>query len=209
MAVDVGGATTDVYSMGEGAPTRPGVLQKGLFEPYAKRTVEGDIGVRVSARSLLDAVGADTLAVACGMDKRDMLKCLELVMEAPDILPQDNAQVRRLDHGMTKMAIRVAMQRHVGSYEFDYSDSGATFVQTGKDLTRIGLVIGTGGPVIGAEKPEELMDDAVRGGGSDLLLMPRHAAYAVDRRYVLAALGLLSERMPALAVRMMKRELNL
>ena len=52
MVVDVGGATTDVHSIGEGRPREPGVILKGLPEPVAKRTVEGDLGMRVSAPSL-------------------------------------------------------------------------------------------------------------------------------------------------------------
>ena len=46
LAVDVGGATTDVYSMSAGTPAWDNVLPKGLPEPYAKRTVEGDLGMR-------------------------------------------------------------------------------------------------------------------------------------------------------------------
>lgn len=41
VVIDVGGATTDVYSIAKGAPTTAGVLLKGLPEPFAKRTVEG------------------------------------------------------------------------------------------------------------------------------------------------------------------------
>ncbi|HEX2966004.1 MAG TPA: glutamate mutase L, partial [Syntrophorhabdaceae bacterium] len=44
--IDVGGATTDVYSIAKGNPASSLVLLKGLPEPYAKRTVEGDLGVR-------------------------------------------------------------------------------------------------------------------------------------------------------------------
>jgi len=40
MAIDIGGATTDVYSMSHGHPTLSNVLVKGLPEPYAKRSVE-------------------------------------------------------------------------------------------------------------------------------------------------------------------------
>ena len=48
IAVDVGGATTDVYSIASGMPTRSDTVFKGLPEPYDKRTVEGDIGLRYS-----------------------------------------------------------------------------------------------------------------------------------------------------------------
>ncbi|NLC45335.1 MAG: MutL protein, partial [Clostridiales bacterium] len=49
LVVDVGGATTDVHSIADGNPTQSGVVMKGLPEPFIKRTVEGDLGVRYSA----------------------------------------------------------------------------------------------------------------------------------------------------------------
>lgn len=47
--VDIGGATTDMYSMCSASAKRSDVIIKGLEEPYAKRTVEGDLGMRYSA----------------------------------------------------------------------------------------------------------------------------------------------------------------
>jgi uncharacterized protein (TIGR01319 family) len=44
LIVDVGGATTDVYSMADGYPKHSNYILSGLEEPYAKRTVEGDLG---------------------------------------------------------------------------------------------------------------------------------------------------------------------
>jgi len=59
--VDIGGATTDVHSIGYGEPTKGGVNMKGLEEPFAKRTVEGDLGMRYSAVSLWEAAGSRKL----------------------------------------------------------------------------------------------------------------------------------------------------
>ena len=60
LCVDIGGATTDVHSV---APdmSHPGAVRRGLPEPYAMRTVEGDLGLRVSAPALLESVGAERL----------------------------------------------------------------------------------------------------------------------------------------------------
>ena len=49
IVVDIGGATTDLYSMSSPSAKRSDVVLKGLEEPYAKRTVEGDLGMRYSA----------------------------------------------------------------------------------------------------------------------------------------------------------------
>ena len=52
VGVDLGGATTDVYSVAEGSPANTMTVIKGLQEPYTKRTVEGDIGMRYSVRAV-------------------------------------------------------------------------------------------------------------------------------------------------------------
>jgi uncharacterized protein (TIGR01319 family) len=45
--VDPGGATTDVHSVARGAPTRGGVILANILpEPYVKRTVEGNLGLK-------------------------------------------------------------------------------------------------------------------------------------------------------------------
>ncbi|MFB0919049.1 MAG: methylaspartate mutase accessory protein GlmL, partial [Clostridiaceae bacterium] len=55
IVVDIGGATTDVHSLCDGEPTKTGVTFRGLEEPFSKRTVEGDLGMRYSAISLFEA----------------------------------------------------------------------------------------------------------------------------------------------------------
>ena len=66
MGVDVGGATTDVYSIADGMPQQANTVYKGLPEPYAKRTVEGDIGMRYSIQGILDAAGLPRLSRLSG-----------------------------------------------------------------------------------------------------------------------------------------------
>lgn len=46
VVVAVGGATTDVCSIARGLPTSTAVALRRLPEPFAKRTVVGDLGVR-------------------------------------------------------------------------------------------------------------------------------------------------------------------
>ena len=54
--VDIGGATTDFYSMCSASAKRSDVILKGLEEPYAKRTVEGDLGMRYSAIGVISSL---------------------------------------------------------------------------------------------------------------------------------------------------------
>ena len=55
LVIDIGGATTDVHSIGKGLPDNNSVQIKGMEEPYSKRTVEGDLGMRYSAMALYEA----------------------------------------------------------------------------------------------------------------------------------------------------------
>lgn len=48
MLIDMGGATTDVYSACANTLS-PDTVLHGVPEPFVKRTVEGDLGMRVSA----------------------------------------------------------------------------------------------------------------------------------------------------------------
>jgi uncharacterized protein (TIGR01319 family) len=61
VVVDIGGATTDVHSIGAETPA-PGVILRGLREPHQKRTVEGDLGLRVSAHAAVESLDGAQVA---------------------------------------------------------------------------------------------------------------------------------------------------
>src|SRR5439155_21597635 len=63
LVVDVGGATTDVRSIGYGERQGPNIAEQGLPEPFAKQPAEGNVGIRLNAGSLLDRVGIDRSGV--------------------------------------------------------------------------------------------------------------------------------------------------
>ena len=58
LVIDLGGATTDVYSVTDSFWGEPGFVLKGLCEPRLKRTVEGDLGMRVNAPAVLETAEA-------------------------------------------------------------------------------------------------------------------------------------------------------
>lgn len=66
VAVDIGGATTDVHSV-TGGSEEIGILLT-TPEPFAKRTVEGDLGLYVNAKNLVERIGADALSAELGID---------------------------------------------------------------------------------------------------------------------------------------------
>lgn len=209
MAVDVGGATTDVYSIAAGEPTKPGVILKGLPEPFAKRTVEGDLGVRYSSGPLAETLGIDKIAGQTGLSNDEIVFLLEEVRKNPDILPGDSEKIKLLDSGLASLAVKSATDRHAGTIETAYTPFGATFVQTGKDLSNVDKIIGTGGPVINNENAEKIMKQALSDSNNPTVLKPQKAEILIDKKYILAAMGLLSEKYAEISVRIMKKELEM
>lgn len=207
MAVDVGGATTDVYSICDGSPRKSNVILKGIAEPYEKRTVEGDLGVRYSAGYLVEEAGLDKIAQVASIDNNTAKLFYDEIIKKPETL-EDSPKFKQFDRALGQMAIKLAARRHAGTLEKVYTPMGVAYVQNGKDLTGITTIVGTGGPLIGAEKPAEMLKSILQDNDSLDVLLPGEAKMLVDTRYILAAMGLVADKYPEVALRIMKRELK-
>ena len=207
LAVDVGGATTDIYTIAEGKPTKANTIFKGLPEPYVKRTVEGDIGMRYSIHGIVDAGGIKRIAELSGIPAARAQEMVDFLGEHTDVLPTDE-EWERLDRALASVAIETAVTRHVGKVEEAYTMLGVTFVQSGKDMTRGQQIVVTGGSLIHTKKTAEIAAHALFDPQNPTSLKPKRAKIWVDRRYILAAMGLLSEYYPQTALRIMKKELS-
>ncbi len=208
VAVDVGGATTDVYSIADGMPEHMNTVYKGLPEPYAKRTVEGDIGMRYSAQGIVDAAGADAVSRISGLTKDRVKELVAQLREKPDTVPDGDPELEMLDHALACCATREAVTRHAGSISETYTMMGLTYVQEGKNLTKIGQIVVTGGSLIHTKRTEEIAAHALYDPAQPGSLRPKDAGVWVDRKYILAAMGLLSGYYPETALRIMKKELE-
>lgn len=208
IAVDVGGATTDVYSMADGMPTQMNTVYKGLPEPYAKRTVEGDIGMRYSAQGIVEAVGLGRISQLSGLSQDRLEELLERIQGHTELVPGSDSELEALDYALASMAVETAVARHAGTMEETYTMMGQTFVQTGKDLTRVKQIIVTGGSLIHTKNTVDIAKFALYSPAQPMSLRPKQAGIWVDRSYILAAMGLLSSRYPQAALRMMKKELE-
>jgi len=208
IAVDVGGATTDIYSMADGMPADSGTVYKGLPEPYDKRTVEGDIGMRYSIRGIVDAAGIDRVCRLSGLTKDKVEALIDMLSTHTDMIPEPGSELEQLDYALASLAIETAVARHAGSMEETYTLMGLTYVQTGKDLRRVKQVIVTGGSLIRTARTGNIAAHALYSTATPMSLRPMEATIRVDRKYILAAMGLLSEYYPQTALRIMKKELE-
>lgn len=205
--VDIGGATTDFYSMCSASAKRSDVVLKGLEEPYAKRTVEGDLGMRYSALGVLSSLTAEEIRMYSEDEGVDLKKELLYRHEHVDNVPSDEHEAK-IDRIMGQICVDKSIERHVGKMEEMYTPMGLVYYQYGKDLSRIRYVIGTGGVLVKSKNPYEILKKVEYNFSKPLELRPQHPEYMLDKDYILAAMGLLSEIDPLLALKIMKKHIK-
>jgi len=208
IAVDVGGATTDVYSIADGMPEQMNTVYKGIPEPFSKRTVEGDIGMRYSIQGIVDAAGLSRVSKLAGLPEARVQTLVDELKINTERVPNGDEELEKLDFALASMAIEEAVRRHAGTMEETYTLMGQTFIQSGKNLTKVKQIVVTGGSLIHTRKTEEIAAHALFSPQQPMSLRPKAADVWVDRTYILAAMGLLSAHYPQAALRIMKKELE-
>ncbi len=206
MIYDIGGATTDVYSMADGSPKNDNVLYHGLYEPYDKRSVEGDIGMRYSSSSLVDEATLTKVSNDAGVSESEVEKWVATCKESPEVLPKEEVEFK-IETSFAQNAIEICSRRHCGSVEIIYTQSGEAKVQTGKDLSAVKTIIGTGGSIINSNRALDILSRANYIQSDLNSLKPTEAKLFIDKKNILAGMGLLSKYEPKLALKIMKNEL--
>ena len=181
VVVDVGGATTDVHSVVELDPEDAGLGREVVATTRVSRTVEGDLGMRWSAVTTVEAAGRGDLAAAAVRRHDDV-----------GFVPEDEAE-SAVDEEIARSAVGLALRRHAGRSMVVVSPEGRVVERTGKDLREVDLLVGSGG-VLRHGRPGVVARvfagsvGEVEGGWQ----LPRRAEVVVDTDYVLAAAGLLA-----------------
>ncbi|MCH8628087.1 glutamate mutase L [Arsenicicoccus piscis] len=179
LVVDVGGATTDVYSVIEPSG-EDATLRKEVVAPlWSMRTVEGDLGLRWSAATVLDAARAEAVELAApGVGAWALADWAEQVAAEPGRLPA-SADERACDRELARACAVVAVRRHA---------------RPDRPLADVGLVVGSGGALRhGPDGLGEAVLGAVLSDTAGGWRLPRAARAVVDRDYRLAAVGLLAD----------------
>ncbi|GAA3515701.1 glutamate mutase L [Actinocatenispora rupis] len=190
IVVDIGGATTDVYSVLTPDAELSGPRREVAGTLWRSRTVEGDLGMRWNAPGIVAAADAEKLDREPGLAAAADARAADV-----GLLPADDTD-RAADRHLAELALTVALRRHArGERRADGSR------RPGRDLRQVRLVVGSGGvlrhdPHAPAVLAAALTDHA---GGYPL---PTRAATVVDHRYVLAAMGLLAADHPEAAARL-------
>lgn len=184
LGVDIGGATTDVFS---------------VFGGIYNRTVSANLGLSYSICNVLKETGIENIArwLPFEADPADIRNRLRNKMIRPTTIPQTYEDLL-IEHGVAREALRLAFlhhktlargltgsaqQRDVGQI-FDQKASGDTLVK----MLDLDMIIGSGGVLSHAPKRAQsalMMMDAYQPEGITML--------TVDSIFMMPHLGVLSE----------------
>lgn len=212
--VDIGGATTDIHSA---LPEleKLSIEERGLVinneKQFSYRTVEGNLGLRVSATGIPETVGPNAVLrdVEGGWEltAEDVLNFARHLEDCPDYIPQTDVE-RALERALATCAIRTALRRHAGHYA-EAADpvmgilAGAAL---GRDLRGVERVLCVGGIFVHSDKAaaENMVLRCFEDPGISLLPL-KEPRVLLDRDYILYAMGVLGRHYPDAALDFLKR----
>jgi uncharacterized protein (TIGR01319 family) len=180
LVIDVGGATTDVYSVLTPDAEMEGPRAEVAGTAWRSRTVEGDLGVRHTAVGIVEAAEEEDLPTGWGLPEAARLRAANPAFRASDIA--DDAE-------LSVLAARIAVRRHARGERI----GGPTEpLRGGKDLAAVGLVVGSGGILRRDPDAAVWLREAVGADTSGGVRPPKDARFVIDTDYRLAPAGLLA-----------------
>jgi uncharacterized protein (TIGR01319 family) len=185
MVVDIGGATTDVYSALRPQGEDAGLAKDVVAPLWHARTVEADLGMRWNAEGIVEAAHREQVPLPPGIEGY----AARLVRDTGH-LPVDGGEWA-MDLALARAAAVVATRRHARP---PGPGAGA------RPLADVQVVVGSGGVLrhataAGCSEVLESVATDHAGGWK----VPRGAALVTDTAYLLFAVGLLRARHPAAA----------
>jgi uncharacterized protein (TIGR01319 family) len=194
MGVDIGGATTDVFSVFD---------SEG--QPVFNRTVSANLGMSYSVSNVLASAGMENVMrwVPFHLDEADLRNRIRNKMIRPTTIPQELEELI-IEQAIAREALRLALVQHrelavglkgvaqertIGD-AFDQSSSGGTLV----DMMALDLLIGSGGVLSHAPRRRQTAHMLI-----DSFLPEGVTMLAVDSIFMMPHLGVLSEVHPQAA----------
>lgn len=217
LVIDLGGATTDIHSI---LPSLEELAleEKGLVvtneKQKAYRTVEGNLGMRISATGIVETVGPKGVlqrVVDHGeVEEQSLNRYVTFLEQNPEHIAQGDME-RGLDLALATTAIEVALKRHAGFVAQEYNPVMGITPGTpmGRDLRAVKTVIAVGGIFSHSTKKEreQVVLAALENRGISLL--PEFFNIYFDTSYLFYGIGLLATKHPDRALRFIKHYLGI
>lgn len=212
LVIDIGGATTDIHSILSSLKELPNE-EKGLVVNNEKqvsyRTVEGNLGLRVSAMGIVETAGPGGVLQKIGLsgseEEAEIVRYTEFLENNPEYIAVTEKE-KLYDEGLAMVAVEVALKRHAGFFakEYDPLMGIAPGTPIGRDLRKVNYVIGIGGIFThsSVQRSARIICQALNKPGVSLL--PVSPKILIDRDYIMYALGVLGQIYPEETIKLGK-----
>ncbi|KUO49725.1 MAG: glutamate mutase [Desulfitibacter sp. BRH_c19] len=202
--VDIGGATTDIHSILPSLDDIPNE-ERGLIITNEKqvsyRTVEGNLGLRISATGIIEAASAEAILKKVGIkgqNYEEKLRNYALYLEKnPDYI-SNSTEEEMFDEALAITAVEIALKRHAGYFSQSYDPimGIAPGTPVGRDLRRVKKIICVGGIFTHSsiERVGRIVSKATENRGFSLL--PITPEIIIDKLYLTYAIGAIGEVYP-------------
>lgn len=199
LTLDVGGATTDVHSVTDGSDYINKILVNP--EPVAKRSVEGDLGVYVNMKNIVEVIGKENLQSELFID-------IDTIIDNYPPIPKSKEEILFVER-LTQEAVVKAMLRHSGKIRNIYGTTGKIKIAEGKDLTEVRYIVGTGGALTRLPSRIKILDDMLKYNKNKELLFPKEKTkILIDNDYIMASMGVLSKKYEEASLKLLLKSLN-
>jgi len=212
VGVDIGGATTDVFSIFRTkAPLNP-PASGGKYETVFNRTVSANLGMSYSVMNVLAEAGIENILrwVPFDIDERELRNRIANKMIRPTTIPQTKEELQ-IEQAISREALRLAFIQHKNfatslkgvqqertiSDTFDQSGSGETVV----NMMDLNIIVGSGGVLSHAPRRSQaahMMIDAFQPEGVTEL--------AVDSIFMMPHLGVLASVHEQAAIQVFEKD---
>jgi uncharacterized protein (TIGR01319 family) len=217
LVIDIGGATTDIHSVLPDLENLS-IEERGLVVTNEKqpsyRTVEGNLGLRISATGIVETIGPAGVLAKIGRKGDEavgeLLDFVNYLEQNPEHISQTERD-KSFDLALAAGAIEVALKRHAGyiSQEFNPVMGIVPGTPIGRDLRRVTHVFAVGG-IFTHSAPSDrqfILEQALKNPGISLL--PVEPRFIVDKDYLMFAVGALSQQCPDSALQFAKQQFGL
>lgn len=213
VGVDIGGATTDVFSVFRSkTPLNPPVNGGRQEETVFNRTVSANLGMSYSVMNVLAEAGIENILrwVPFEIDEGDLRNRIANKMIRPTTIPQSQKELQ-IEQAIAREALRLAFIQHKNfatalkgvqqertiSDTFEQSASGETVV----NMLELDILVGSGGVLSHAPRRSQaahMLIDAFQPEGVTEL--------AVDSIFMMPHLGVLAEVHEAAAIQVFEKD---
>jgi uncharacterized protein (TIGR01319 family) len=130
---------------------------------------------------------------------------VKLCTEQPDTLAEPDTEQEQIEEWLGQQAVAMAVERHAGRIADVYTPLGLMHTLEGKDLMDLKTVVGIGGVIRNSRHPREILRGALYDVMHSESTKPRNPKFYLDKEYIFAAMGLLSDVDAELAFELLDR----